>query len=135
MADILTEAQHRKQFGAGKSKKQWAKKYDKYVAGKTGKSTPTVQVVDQDEMSDLIDRFDDEFVADHFTVIHNGVKKTHELPNPIDQERLERNHSKAIRQIGNDGNIVRLRPVFINKTGRGLVGTSGATIGQSLLRE
>ncbi len=121
MADLLTFEQHRTAHSANKTDKQARARYNTYLERKNATSKPDEAVISE------VDRFDDE--PEPFTEIRN---ENTEVSLPDLNAGIDKRDRKAVRQIGQDGHLVRIKPVYVNKTGRSLMGTSGDTIDQKL---
>lgn len=76
--------------------------------------------------------WDDE--AATFDTIQNQPPESAHVDLPDPDKDLGKKAVKGIRQIGVDGGIVPMRPVYINTTGRNLLGTDGSKLEQRLIR-
>lgn len=133
----------------GKSEKVAKNRYAKYLRNRASAPATTNEeeasfISEAEELEAWIT--DDKDSPELLGVIHNAGRPM-EIPSAdIDLDTTKivvaedgskrvvhvRSWKKA-SQIGNDGDIrVKLAPKYYNKTGRGLIGTSGKTISQSL---
>lgn len=136
MSDWISYKQYKALHGKDKPAADVRKAWNKYVAKKKAATTdaPTPSATQIDTVEPAVDRFLDEPIAEHLTVIHNVVKKELTIPDFNEPAPIGDRDPKAIRQIGQDGHLLMIKPLWIAKSARGLVGTSGANIEQKLER-
>lgn len=119
---------HWKKFGKkkGKSQKQWQSKYDKYL----------LKV--EEAIEDAVDDIDDE----EELVYTMSPPQNFKIAPPEDPNEIvigQMKPHKQIRQINErtqmPQTVAVLKPVFRNKSGRNLLGTSGDNITQDLVEQ